>query len=45
MVNVAMWASSPLAEIKIYLADLNACKSLLGLAASLVRFLNDLWSW
>lgn len=39
---------SYMAEIKIYLADLNSCKSLwlvLGLAASLVCFLNDLQSW
>lgn len=43
--NVTPWESLPMGKIKTYLADLNSCTSLrlvLGLAASLVRFLNDL---
>lgn len=43
--NVTPRESLPVGKIKTYLADLNSCTSLrlaLGLAASLVGFLNDL---
>ncbi len=45
MAKVTMWELSPIADIKTYLADLHSGKSVwlvLGLAASLVCFLNDL---